>query len=259
MVVKEVLSKVGTPTDSFEDATLGFVSIFVDTESKLQDMLTILEASTCINVDFEGIDLQRNGEVCLGQFHASRSGTVYVVDFCTMKPFSMCEERLKTILESSQYTKVVFDPRNDSDAIFHQFGVMMKNVLCLQLAEIQYRRNSGLWVNYVTGLSKTMDRYLNLSHHQRQSLLKIKDSGVAMFAPEKGGTYQVFKERPLAQAILAYAAADVYYFDALKDRLYETLPKRGKEWVLVHSKYRVLECTQSGYLAKGRHKALAPH
>jgi hypothetical protein len=28
---------------------------------------------------------------------------------------------------------------------------------------------------------------------------------------------------------------------------------------LVHSKYRVLECTQSGYLAKGRHKALAPH
>jgi exonuclease 3'-5' domain-containing protein 1 len=37
----------------------------------------------------------------------------------------------------------------------------------------------------------------------------VKEAGVKLFAPEKGGSYEVFEKRPLDPRILAYCAQDV--------------------------------------------------
>ena len=53
---------------------------------------------------------------------------------------------LKTILESTEIEKVWFDPRNDVDALFHQFGVYPRRIFDLQLAEVAERRCKGIRV-----------------------------------------------------------------------------------------------------------------
>ena len=38
---------------------------------------------------------------------------------------------------------------------------------------------------------------------------KVKEAGNRLFAPEKGGSYNIFETRPLDPRILAYCAQDV--------------------------------------------------
>lgn len=71
------------------DTNLGFEIFLVDDHVKLRDMLDIIGGKpNRINVDFEGINLSKNGRVCLGQVHVSRTDVVYVVDFVSIpNPF----------------------------------------------------------------------------------------------------------------------------------------------------------------------------
>jgi hypothetical protein len=36
-----------------------------------------------------------------------------------------------------QVQKLMFDPRRDSDALYHQFGIHLQNVMDLQLSEVR--------------------------------------------------------------------------------------------------------------------------
>jgi exonuclease 3'-5' domain-containing protein 1 len=53
---------------------------------------------------------------------------------------------LKAVFESTEYIKVWFDPRNDVDALYHQYAVMPKRIFDLQLAEVADRRAKNLTV-----------------------------------------------------------------------------------------------------------------
>jgi hypothetical protein len=116
---------------------LGIKSKLVKTEKDLVQMLDALQTAKTLSVDFEGIDLCKTGKICLGQFHAHGSQTVFTVDFVEIKnPFVSADGRLKTLLENESVLKVFYDPRSDADATFHQFNVSAKHVLCLQVAEV---------------------------------------------------------------------------------------------------------------------------
>jgi exonuclease 3'-5' domain-containing protein 1 len=233
---------------------LGISIILVDNEDLLLTMIEQLEAAKDINVDFEGIDLSKTGTVCLGQFHVRGSRTVFLVDFIEITdPFQACQGRLKNIVESKNIRKIIFDPRNDSDAIFHQFGVTIQNLICLQLCEVALRRQSGIGVNFLLGLGKVMENHLSL-----EVVNSIKQAGKQLFAPELGGRYDVFRERPLQKEIIEYCAIDVFYFDELFDKLFVPLSLVQKQWVLQNSDSRALECKMPGYVAKGRDRAIAP-
>jgi exonuclease 3'-5' domain-containing protein 1 len=88
--------------------------------------------------------------------------------------------------------------------------------------------------------------------------MSIKNDGVKLFAPEKGGSYTVFLERPLKVALEAYAAVDVFYFEQLKRTLFDGLSEHRKSQVMSISEKRLVECLNKNYQPKGRHKAIAP-
>ena len=54
-----------------------------------------------------------------------------------------------------------------------------------------------------------MDAYLVRDRTRGRELARIKEEGLKLFAPEKGGSYAVWKERPLPEALIKYATSDV--------------------------------------------------
>lgn len=85
--------------------------------------------------------------------------------------------------------------------------------------------------------------------------MAIKSAGLNLFAPERGGSYEVFNKRPLAGEILAYAAQDVVLLFAISEKI----GARSQESkILRFSSARVTEIQSRNYIPNGRHKALAP-
>jgi len=178
-----------------------------------------------IAVDFEGVKLCRNGELCLAQFclHNDQC-TVYVLDVFTLgkQAFTIQSPRgtsVQSILEDPSIRKVWFDPRNDVDALHHQFGIKTVGIFDLQVAEVAERRNRGLGVRYVQGLFKCLTNCPTLSDQHKLFAEKIDILGKNLFEPENGGSYEVFRMRPLHPIILVYAAHDVRYMLLLYEAL----------------------------------------
>jgi exonuclease 3'-5' domain-containing protein 1 len=251
--LKEIKSASGKETNE-----LGFSIVFVDTSKMLVNMVETLELENIINVDFEGVNLCKTGKVCLGQFHASGSDLVYIVDFVVMNPFKEANGRLKDILESEKIKKIFFDPRNDVDAIANIYSVHPQNVICLQLAEVATRLQNGLNVRFVLGLHKTMEKYLQLDSTTLASVMKVKSTGITLFAPEFGGSYAVFEQRPVSNEILNYAAVDVYYFDELYKKLFGNLSNLLTEKVIKLSKERLVAYKNPNFNPKSRDNCIAP-
>ena len=90
-----------------------------------------------------------------------------------------------------------------------------------------------------------------------RAVVAIKARGLKLFAPELGGSYDVFLERPLRPEIVAYCCADVAYFGVLEARLFTCLPPVRQEWVRQQSDARVAWCLKPTY-TQGRHNAVAP-
>ena len=53
---------------------------------------------------------------------------------------------VKWILEEQTIRKVWFDPRNDVDALYHQFGILPKGIFDLQIAEVASISFDLTWV-----------------------------------------------------------------------------------------------------------------
>ncbi|KAL6406079.1 uncharacterized protein AUP68_10640 [Ilyonectria robusta] len=110
----------------------------------------------------------------------------------------------------------------------------------------------------VNGLSKCIERDAPLSLQERLTWTQTKDRGVRLFAPEKGGKYEVFNERPLPDSIKLYCAQDVQILPRLWTYYNSKLSARWREKVIVGSKERVQLSHSPAFNGKGRHMALAP-
>jgi len=184
-------------------------------------------------VDFEGMKLCRHGALCLVQMTISDDPTlVYVLDVHLLgkRCFSMQTANgtsMKGVLESEDIRKVWFDPRNDVDALWHQFGIMPRAIFDLQLAEVADRRNRGLNVHYVQGLYKCLTQCPALQSEQKVFAERINILGKNLFEPANGGQYEVFQQRPLNPVILVYAAHDSRYMLVLYEQFKDSI---GREW-----------------------------
>lgn len=122
--------------------------ILCDSEPTTRDLLRVLDGLPTFQrklyLDFEGIRLCRDGQLCLGQLTFPSSPTIYLLDYVVlpniMTVATPTGTSLKSLFESSAWQKVLFDPRSDVDALYHQFNVMPQNVLCLQLCDLALRR-----------------------------------------------------------------------------------------------------------------------
>jgi exonuclease 3'-5' domain-containing protein 1 len=79
-----------------------------------------------------------------------------------------------------------------------------------------------------------------------------------MFAPEHGGSYEVFNQRPLPAELVEYCVHDVQWlpklFDAYKTGISEA------QWVNVNKATldRIEDSKSVGYVGQGEHKVIGP-
>jgi hypothetical protein len=147
----------------------------VDTRPALLEMLEALQAVNCVGLDCEGLKLgdRKEGKLSLMQISAlskHKSGQqaqqqplrIWLVDVTVLawrsihysnkdKDSSIC---LKELLENGTVTKYMFDVRSDSTQLFHEYGVRLRGVYDLQLAEVAHRQLQLVPTSFVLPMAK---------------------------------------------------------------------------------------------------------
>ncbi|KIO17128.1 hypothetical protein M407DRAFT_246834 [Tulasnella calospora MUT 4182] len=199
----------------------------IDTPQALSSLLSKLyeleRTRPALFIDLEGYDLCRHGRIALITIHASPLAMTYLVDVTTLGEASFTTEgenlpgkTLKSLLEDKEIPKVLFDCRNDSDALYNLYKVDMGGVIDLQLMELATRKRRQR--AYVNGLARTIKDYGGLSPEALAEWEEIKTYGKKIFDtgdPETAGL--LFEERPLEEKLVQYSIQDATLLPVLYD------------------------------------------
>lgn len=237
----------------------------VDCDIGLSEMIDTLAGLPAeppsIYVDLEGINLSRQGSISILQLYVLPENHTYLVDIHQLqdRAFSTSGKKsdkcLKAILEAKDVTKVFFDIRNDSDALFYHFKISLRGVNDIQLMELATRTFSRKCVN---GLQRCIENDASMTFAERIAWIAAKEKGKRLFAPERGGRCEVFNDRPLAEAISQYCVQDVQLLPRLWSYYKSKMTAPWAVKVQKATEERVLSSQSEGYNGHGKHKALAP-
>ena len=268
-------------------------AVFVDSEPSLLSCLKQLDATSAdLAIDLEGNELGRIGTLSVLQIFARGSDSVFVIDITTLgsKGFDVTEAgvpSLRQILEGSRRKvstdihclpfhfhipaatdhlaarrwqwQIIFDTRNDSNALFFHHGVKLGGMYDLQLLELAGRTSQGLRTRCLVGLGKAM---AGSGVRLPIGWSKTKDAGVALFASERGGNGAIWDARPLAPELIAYSAQDVaLLFDLEVVLASELTGGQRSAWnarIVKESENRVALGQSVKWVSKSRDNALAP-
>lgn len=237
-----------------------------DVDAQLKEGIARLSLSAQppapIAVDIEGVQLCRYGRVSIVQMLKDGGDTIWLLDVTVLGKSAFVHEdiegrSIKRLLECVEIKKIFYDVRMDADALYHIYGVDMKNVLDLQVLELAWRGSNGRDTRFLNGLKRSLEDYVRPPLAWRRT----KEAGVKLFKPEEGGSYAVFEERPLDARILAYCAQDVSYLHPLEKGLRNSLGRIGSSWsqrVDMETTRRLEFAKGPVMLQPGRHKAIAP-
>ncbi|KAK5655309.1 hypothetical protein OQA88_5876 [Cercophora sp. LCS_1] len=237
----------------------------VDSASSLQGLLESLEALPpsvpCLYVDLEGVNLCRHGTVSILTIFVEPQNKAYLVDIHTMQSAAFVTSSstgttLKSVLESPSIVKVFFDVRNDSDALFTHYGIRLQGIEDVQLMENAGRQFGNR--DFIFGLDRCITRDLPITPAERAEWKEIKDRGKALFAPEIGGSYAVFNQRPMAKDIERYCVNDVVLLPKLRNLYWQKLDVGWRWMVTVATAERVQESQSPSYQPQGESKRLSP-
>ncbi len=231
------------------------------TIASLLDTLAALPTSPpSLYLDLEGTNLSRHGSISIIELFVLPQNHVYLVDVHVLgeKAFSTQSSdgrTLKAILESSDIPKAFFDVRNDSDALYSHFNISLAGVQDIQLLE-----NAGRPFNRrcVNGLAKCIEKDAMMTYSERSNWKAVKEEGRKLFAPELGGSYEVFNTRPMAEEITKYCVQDVLFLPGLWSTYSAKVPAAWAEKVRLATLARVSLSQMVDYNGQGRHMALGP-
>ena len=200
----------------------------VDSDTGLQDAISeikqkIAERIALLAVDCEGNSLSREGALTI--ITVATEEKVYIFDVQKLGQATFSSE-LGEILEDESRKKLMFDCRQDSDALWHQFKVKLSGVLDLQLLEVIYRRENPSAsttktpqssfknkrggrrnrrsqrtdeVEKIYGFGRCLELYL-----QDENLVKIKDKGRELLEEDD----ELWTKRPLTDELIQYCVVD---------------------------------------------------
>ncbi|KAF9290204.1 hypothetical protein BGZ68_007675 [Mortierella alpina] len=219
----------------------------VDDIQKLSAAIDDLSQKDTLYVDCEGDRLTRYGTLYTVQIYdGNPQRRVYLVDIDTLgraafDSISTKGNTLRSLLETKRV--VFFDPRADIDALWNLFQVMPSNVLCLQLAEIAYRRrtekSSAAWEPpFVSGLGKCIDLYCRGSLTRNEIAIKTKVSSELRAGRFQYSDFKLSNTKN-SQDMRTYACVDVLCLPELERRIWQgKLCSGGERWVLENSRAR---------------------
>ena len=181
--------------------------VFIDSytsEAFTQCVLELKQAKV-IAYDCEGVRLSRTGKITLLQIAIPKK--IFLIDVMTIGGKEVFTDGgLKDIIESEEILKLAYDVRMDSDALFHQHDVVLKNVLDLQLLDIAIRRAAGGIVEHLPSLSKTVSR--RLTNAEILVCEDLKKRVKNMYTSVEDG--DLWARRPLIDDARRYAALDAW-------------------------------------------------
>ncbi|KAH7074728.1 hypothetical protein BKA63DRAFT_566384 [Paraphoma chrysanthemicola] len=162
---------------------------------------------------------------------------------------------LEAILEAKDIPNVFFDVRNDSDALFHHFQISLSGVHDIQLMELATRSFPRKVVN---GLQRCIQSDAVMTVAEKSAWNAAKEEGMKLFAPERGGSYEVFNDRPLRTDIIQYCVQDVQFLPRLWSRYQERMSASWAIKVQIATEERVSLSQSKDYEPHGKHKAMPP-
>ncbi|KAJ3701946.1 hypothetical protein LUZ61_005651 [Rhynchospora tenuis] len=165
-----------------------------------------------IGLDCEGVDLCRNGTLCIMQL--AFADAIYLVDVIEGGVTVM--EACKPALESSYVTKVIHDCKRDSEALYFQFGIKLNNVLDTQIAYSTIEEQEGkkrLPDDYISFVGLLADpRYCGMSYPEKEEVRVLLRQDPSFWT-----------HRPLSEMMIRTATDDVrfllYIYQKMIDKL----------------------------------------
>jgi ribonuclease D len=162
--------------------------------SSLDDMTdehrSEINNSDLFALDCEGVDLGRQGKICLVQL--STLSTCFLFDVFGLDRDSDLVAFLKGVLENPHKTKVIHDCKMDADALFHQCGIQLRAVHDTQCWDIMIRGGTG------SNLNQTLVAYGCTINSQRDHNLYRENP-------------RFWATRPITEHMIDWASGDVMY------------------------------------------------
>ena len=173
--------------------------VWVEDAAGVKESVKELGRDKEIAVDCEGWNLSREGTLDILSI-ATRHQEVYLFDIAKLGALAF-DSGLKRLLESDSgtKTKLMYDCRNDSDALMHLYDVKLAGVLDLQLLEIVHRRKKGQRIEFLRGLKKCLDVYVS-----DRKIEGIKKKGIEEIEDGKKKGVNIWAARPLSGELKEY-------------------------------------------------------
>eukprot|EP00033_Pygsuia_biforma_P000309 GCRY01000377.1.p1 GENE.GCRY01000377.1~~GCRY01000377.1.p1 ORF type:complete len:608 (+),score=133.82 GCRY01000377.1:385-2208(+) len=184
---------------------------FIDNLNNCQIAVDFLSQTSTLAVDLEGNNLSRHGSISLLQVDDGRGTFLFDIKELGAEGFE--EGGLKELLESRRMDKLIFDSRNDSDALWHLYSIALQGVVDIQiLACMLERQQNGndQQQEFLVGFGRAL-QLLNISVDERESAQQVKKAGKTLFYSTMGSDHSIWDLRPLPAMLLKYAANDVHY------------------------------------------------
>lgn len=227
----------------------GLEVFLINTAVELSHLVSIAERSDMVAMDLEGVNLggiaaptaepapahaagsasmpsttagsesgQKGGEIVLFQLAFRRQGPVFLVDVWGITPaiaFSRTQPSLYHILTKGSLTKLFFDVRADVAALYHGHGILpAQPIEDMQLWDVLNRLVRGRPTERVSGYGLIIEKtkHARLSKQEAGTVPAVKAQALKLFAPDKGGSWEVWKVRPLPPTLLEYCTDARFLF-----------------------------------------------
>ena len=237
----------------------------IDTHEKLKAFLPTLlklKASTRtapeLTLDSEGWNLGMYGTLTVLQMRIRNLNHTYIFDVLALEGKKMFEmegdegQSLKKTLESKEHIQLWWDIRQDTEALFHHYDILIGSRIDVQLMKLATRhspQHEWLW-----GLASAVrdEGSAWIDPYELESWVWKKKQAKYFF---RGSDYQCFNERPLSFTALEYAAGDADVIERLYDSYLPRMTEERWELVVVETDNRLLRAMLSN---KPRGIARAP-
>jgi len=200
---------------------------YIDTEGKfniaIEEIRQAIQKGETIAVDCEGVELSRFGSVTL--VNIAVRGQVYLIDVLKIGNTAY-DGGLRSILEDRSIQKLMFDCREDADALKHLHNVRLDGVLDVQLLEVMNRINCRGYTT-IRSLKHCIELFLS-----DRTMLEVKLKGRSSMSQDN----KLWEKRPLSEDILKYASIDVLALFKLYDALCNRVVDKTR-WIAASERY----------------------
>ncbi|KAE8370988.1 ribonuclease H-like domain-containing protein [Aspergillus bertholletiae] len=240
------------------------LTLVVDSTDNLLSLLdNVQNAYTSVPhlyLDLEGVDLSRHGSISILTLYIFPLRTVYIIDVLRLGEAAFTTTNadgisLRTILEAPRVKKVMFDVRDDSEALFNHYHISLDGVEDLQLMELATRKYSR---KYVSSLAKCIEEDSPIPAAEKAEWKRQKEKMHLLFSHSHGGRREIFNERPLRPEIIQNCANDVDLLPGLYNVYCNKLSIPWEVKVQNATDDRIKLSQSPDYNPNGRDKALGP-